>query len=272
MSTTKVTVQKIQGFLRKAGLRLDRASDRFSSGYSVQGVYEDHPLIEIYYSDSSFSRAGSPTQSKVEKLTSAASLLMEAGIEVLMASKIIEGAKFAAEKSNRYDEYKLYVRKDPTRANRQDGIIWDVDLITAYFADQIEKELDAESYKRHEEDAKRTAAEQAQAERLAQVDFLNPTIGIDHNYMEGLFTTHVILLDGRMAVLTVASTPKQAYDWDAMKDGDGSRPMYNCFDVELTYIAKSRYQNGGWERGTANLTTGKGATVNSAIQYWISRQ
>lgn len=271
MSTTKVTPQKVIAVLKKAGLSIRTQTSRFGSGYDVRGVYADYPLIEIDYNHSSHNRAGSHTQSKLEKLTSAASVLLEAGIEVLMAPKIIEGAKFDSEKSNRYDEYKIYVRKDPTRSNRQDGIIWDVDLITAYFADQIEKELAKTTEETGRAEAKRIEAAKAQAERLARVDLLNPTIGIDHNYLEGLFTTHVTLLDGRLAVLTVAYVPKQEYDWDAMRDG-AVEATYNCFEVELTYIAPDAYNHTRWERGTSNFTTGKGENVNSAIRYWISRQ
>jgi len=200
MSTTKVTTQKVSAVLKKAGLTVSNQSSRFSSGYNVRGIYADYSFIEIDYTNGSRHTTGSYTANQIEKLTSAASVLLEAGITVLMSGKIPLG-KFDSNKSSRYDEYKLYVRKDGAPQTNNEYAHWDVDEITNYFSDKVAQELADEAADRAEKDAKKLAAEQAQAERLARVDLLNPTIGIDHTYLEGLFTTHVTLLDGRMAVL-----------------------------------------------------------------------
>lgn len=271
MSTTKVTTQKVIAVLKKAGLEVVRKSSRFGSGYDVSGYYEDFPMIEIDFNGRDALHPGSYTANKIEKLTSAASVLLEAGLTVLMSGKI-PGGKFDSDKSSRYDEYKIYVRKDGAPQTNAQYAHWDVEEITQYFAEQVAKELADEAADQAAKDAKRLAAEQAQAERLARVDLLNPMIGIDHNYLEGLFVTHVTLLDGRLAVLTVAYKPIQDWDVDATIEAKAVQ-YYNCFDVELTYIAPDKYKPAErWEQGTSNLRTGKGETVNSAIRYWISRQ
>lgn len=273
MSTTKVSVKKVQGILKKAGLSISKASSRFSSGYEVRGVYADYEYIEISWSGSPSFNPESYTQAKMEKLTSAACVLMDAGIAVLMDGKILPGAKYTNEEYRMgYEIYTLYIRKDgaPETGNRR--IHWDAQVYADFLADKIAEELANDEAEKKLKQDKADKAAKEQAERMERVNLLNPTIGIDHNYLEGLFTTHVTLLDGRLAVLTVAYLPKQEYDWDAMKDEDSSRPMYNCFEVEVTYITRDRYSAERWERGTSNFTTGKGQTVEDAIRYWISRE
>jgi len=219
MSNKKVTTQKVSGALKKAGMHLHTGQSRFSSGLMVRGIYAGYKFIEVSYVTSSHSsNLEPPTEIRVGKLSQAADVLTQAGLIVL-----VKLPKATDDLSSR--ALTLYIPKDPeSRITDLEGAkLFDAAAFSAYFMKEIEEEKKSASNEKAIKDEKAAKAATAQAERLAQAKFLNPIIPIDHNYMAGLFTTHVTLLDGRMAVVTVAYIEKEDWDWKATSEAKEDR-------------------------------------------------
>lgn len=260
--STKISVQKVTAVLKKAGQELD-SNTRFSSGLTVKGIYQDYPLIEVdYVSGERHNNTESWTELKVVKLVQAGNALIAAGLKVWMKMRLTND-------NRSHEQFTLYLVKDEdalTRHHLDNKLPWDEIAYVESFKDDIAKERE-----RHAADLARKAAEQTererrQAERIAQAKFLNPVINWDMKYMPGLWVTHVVLMDGRVAVLTVMFRMTEESDWHAR--GDDAR--YQALKVEILAAYKSQYHHDEWDNTRSTLTGGKGDTLEDVIWFWIA--
>jgi hypothetical protein len=263
--TTKLSTQKVSATLIKAGLNIDKGLSMFSSGYSVRGIHNEYPWIEVRYNVSGHGTQESWTAYRVEKITKAAEALTAGGLTVMyIPVKDEKGHSYA---------HTLFLAKDKEMplSKTENKILFDATSYAVAFEKVIQREIAESKKETLQKEEKANTLKKAQNERMARVKLLNPSIVPDMTYVMGLSVYHVTMLNGELAVLTVASVAKKEIDWESTAASKEER-SYDCFSVEMTATYRYAYDKARWETRSDNFTTKKGETVEDGIYQWLSER
>lgn len=247
-----ISTQKVIKAIEKAGLSYDGGSR--GTGYYAYKSFADSPEITVGFRFGRFSKYGSHTLARIEKLAAVAKVLSDAGMPVYMSAKL--GDHF---------DGNLYVWRNVDTDASARMQTWNTYILKDVYAEKIEAEIsDSKEVQRRKEETEAKRARLAD-EALELAKKQNPQFTWQMITAAGAVRScEVYYNDGRRAILTIfVGATKGRYgmeDWDVV-------------DLKIAGLEQDRRDSGKWDTVRSEIVgTQATETVEDLLWAWLSRQ